>query len=193
MRLEDEKVDILDIFYKNDKLQIPKYQRGYKWDESSYSEMWDDISQVILDNNEHHFFGFIILSELENTNGLALYEVIDGQQRLTTFSILFRAMHDLCSESNGNKENIYEQVFSADEGNTYKLYLGDVDEPFFEKYIKRSTPERSRTGKLTSHKRIRLCYEFFVDSIQNTQKIMKKRWMKLLTFFINGFNVMSIS
>ena len=166
MRLEDEKVDILDIFYKNDTLQVPKYQRGYKWDESSYSEMWDDIATVILDKDEHHFFGFVILSEIENGSSQGEYEVIDGQQRLTTFSILFRAMHDLCSTANGNKDNIYEQVFSADGGSSYKLCLGDVDEPFFEKYIKRPQTNRSRTGKLSSHKRIRMCYEFFVDRIK---------------------------
>jgi uncharacterized protein with ParB-like and HNH nuclease domain len=166
MDLQHNLYDIYDIFQKNGILVIPKYQRGYAWSDENFAELWDDIRVHIIENNEAHFFGSLIFADRPSAGGRKYSEVIDGQQRLTTFSIFFRAMYDICPEKNGIRTQIYRKIFSDDEGQTYRLTLGDVDEKFFSTFIKQPAPARSRTGKLTSHKNIRKCYEYFIKSLE---------------------------
>jgi uncharacterized protein with ParB-like and HNH nuclease domain len=72
---------------------IPAYQREYSWGKNELEKLWEDILfQVNNENSGSHYFGSIVLKE-SNSEGskLKVYEVIDGQQRLTTFTILVAA------------------------------------------------------------------------------------------------------
>jgi uncharacterized protein with ParB-like and HNH nuclease domain len=73
-------------------LEIPFFQRGYVWDEDNWGELLDDL----LDMHQSHFIGSIILKkQLQTESGVTeRCLVIDGQQRLTTLSILLRACFD---------------------------------------------------------------------------------------------------
>ena len=77
---------------------IPDYQRPYAWDEDSCQTLWDDIFSFAIpdndatkfDTNDEYFLGSIVTFE----NDKKQQEVIDGQQRLTTFMLLLRAFYD---------------------------------------------------------------------------------------------------
>ena len=72
-------------------VEIPYFQRGYVWNE----ENWEELLDNLLDNKQSHFLGSIILKQLECISGnVPRWSVIDGQQRLTTLSILLRACYD---------------------------------------------------------------------------------------------------
>lgn len=71
---------IFKDFYK-----IPPYQRGYAWS----NEQWENLFNDILENDTGYFLGSLICIENEKDD---LFEVIDGQQRLTTISILKNAL-----------------------------------------------------------------------------------------------------
>lgn len=69
---------------------IPPYQRAYDWKKSQWETLFDDIQE----NDEGYFFGSIICINTTNTvHGIQRLEVIDGQQRLTTISLLFAALY----------------------------------------------------------------------------------------------------
>lgn len=77
--------------------RIPDYQRGYAWDEKNLNDMWDDIEEITLDENgkyKPHYTGTIYVEEIQReeeefwVKGSSFYSVVDGQQRLTTISIL---------------------------------------------------------------------------------------------------------
>ncbi|MGI0440018.1 DUF262 domain-containing protein [Helicobacter himalayensis] len=75
---------------------IPQYQRPYRWEAKECEELWDDIVRVFdnknLENFEEYFLGSIVAYRSnDNKNTL---EIIDGQQRLTTLSLLFRAFYE---------------------------------------------------------------------------------------------------
>lgn len=70
-----------DLFIKSRKLQVPSYQRAYSWNEEQLSQFVLDMLE--MKNKGEYYYGHFIL---EKTGGV--YEIIDGQQRLTTF-ILF--------------------------------------------------------------------------------------------------------
>ncbi len=67
-------------------LRIPDYQRIYCWDEKTIRILWDDIQN--LDREEKYRLGTIILQRVGNT-----FQIIDGQQRLVTLSLILSALH----------------------------------------------------------------------------------------------------
>ena len=72
----------------NDKVfRIPDYQRGYAWGKNQIEDFWSDLYN--LDNGRIHYTGMITV---ENKNDI--YQVIDGQQRLTTIMILLKVVLD---------------------------------------------------------------------------------------------------
>lgn len=85
-----------------DKLVIPDYQRPYVWQVKELRQLWDDILQSVALNKKEYRIGTIILFEnLEENKRL---EIVDGQQRLTTLSLLLymlsqREVDNLCCAS----------------------------------------------------------------------------------------------
>lgn len=85
-------------------IEIPYFQRGYVWNK----ENWEELLENLLDDKQSHFLGSIILKQLECVSGnVPRWSVIDGQQRLTTLSILLRACYD----------SLPMHTFSADDKN----------------------------------------------------------------------------
>ena len=62
--------------------EVPRFQRDYSWNEEQWEELWLDINECHA--NEQHYMGYLVLQSTDNKN----FIVIDGQQRLTTISIL---------------------------------------------------------------------------------------------------------
>lgn len=92
---------------------IPVYQRNYDWKIENCKQLYDDLIQVIKNNSKTHFFGSIV-SVYEPSGRNTEFLIIDGQQRLTTMSLLFLAMYNLLeekiiiSEDESLKDQIYE-------------------------------------------------------------------------------------
>jgi len=80
-----------DAFY-----QMPMYQRPYSWDKERVEQLWYDILEAYKNNNEdntidpNYFLGSVVVVKKPDN-----YEVVDGQQRLTTLTILFCTLRDL--------------------------------------------------------------------------------------------------
>lgn len=72
---------------------IPVYQRNYDWKTEHCKQLYDDLIKVVRRNRKSHFFGSIV--SVNNDGGFNEYLVIDGQQRLTTISLLLLAMYNL--------------------------------------------------------------------------------------------------
>src|SRR5690606_8114087 len=76
--------------------RIPDYQRGYAWEDKQLNELWDDLDEIPMINGElkKHYTGTIFLEETKPTDteswlsDVKFYNIVDGQQRLTTISIL---------------------------------------------------------------------------------------------------------
>jgi uncharacterized protein with ParB-like and HNH nuclease domain len=90
---------ISDIFGIDSKVKfvIPKYQREYVW----RKEDWDNLFNDLLENEEGHFLGSIIcINKVSDTLGTLPLELVDGQQRLTTISILYAVIYKKLSQIN---------------------------------------------------------------------------------------------
>ena len=73
---------------------IPVYQRKYDWKLDNCRQLYDDLKKIIRDKRESHFFGSIVSSVVPNGSKIE-YHIIDGQQRLTTVSLLLLAIRNL--------------------------------------------------------------------------------------------------
>ena len=86
----------LDLLGKPDtRFVIPVFQRVYSWDARQCEELWEDVMQVGVQTGEDaepHFMGMLLYSaDTESWHGAAQLDVIDGQQRMTTLSLLLCA------------------------------------------------------------------------------------------------------
>jgi len=82
--------------------EIPKFQRDYSWETEHWDDLWQDIILVINNEEIEHYMGYLVLQTGDNKT----YKVIDGQQRLTTLSILMLTVLKVLQEFSeaGNKK-----------------------------------------------------------------------------------------
>ena len=90
---------------------IPVYQRKYNWKQENCKQLYDDLKKIIRDKRESHFFGSIVSSVAANGSKIEYY-IIDGQQRLTTVTLLLLAIRNLLIKKRitSAKENLNEQI-----------------------------------------------------------------------------------
>ncbi len=91
IKINDERViDIL--FDKKISFYIPLYQRGYSWTNDEINDLFIDIKKRIIDQN-NHFFGSVTFIKFKKDNKNKI-KIVDGQQRLTTLTLILKAIHE---------------------------------------------------------------------------------------------------
>lgn len=103
---------LLTHYLKNaDKLIIPVYQRNYDWREEHCKKLYQDLVRTIQNKKRWHFFGGIV-SVSDPMGSSSDYLVIDGQQRITTVSLLLLAMANLIKEGKviPEDDDLYAQI-----------------------------------------------------------------------------------
>jgi len=80
--------------------QIPLFQRAYVWDRKNWQQLWDDLKDLTEgEPSETHFMGSFVCLTIPTVPGqVPQFLVIDGQQRMITFAILFSSIRDLARE-----------------------------------------------------------------------------------------------
>jgi len=108
--VEVHKSHIDDVFNTKRRIEIPFFQRVYVWGEDKWERFLDDIENVSKSENKGYFMGPLILkakatSSKEDFGDVR--ELIDGQQRLTTISILFKALYELQGLNDKYKQDFF--------------------------------------------------------------------------------------
>lgn len=141
------------------RLRIPPNQREYSWEEKQINDMFQDFSTAIRKRQSTYFLGTIVVSKGAKT----VPEVVDGQQRLATTTILLAAIRDYLYLQNEVKMQVSVEndfLVTIDRRNkedVAKLTLNIDDNEFFKKRIislPNSTERTSVQEKKESHKRI---------------------------------------
>ena len=95
MRLEKQQI-VNQLFRKSVIFRVPLYQRHYVWDDTNWEHLWNDITKMLdlRDENKvkEHFTGAIVIQGDDQNPPC---EIIDGQQRLTTFQLILCAIRDV--------------------------------------------------------------------------------------------------
>jgi len=117
-KIENFKYSIEEAF-RNCFYIVPDYQREYVWTEKEVHQLLDDINNAIdlSSTNGYYFIGTILVAPVAEKDH---YEVIDGQQRLTTFFLL------LCALKNLFKSEPQETTINGLISTSYTDYNGDT-------------------------------------------------------------------
>ena len=166
-------------------VKIPFFQRGYVWN----IENWDDILTDLLDFDKSHFLGSLILKQLEKQTGKPKEVlVIDGQQRLTTLSILLRALYNSFDEETQKncdssiKNYLFFKKNQTDKDFFVKIEHSKIDKKYFQKVIKNEVTkeeydsivvENPATKTTSKSNKVLQCLKYFTEKL-NTVGVNKR-------------------
>ena len=94
--MKAEEKSISEIFADNNSYEIPNYQRPYSWNQDNVSDLVNDINDAFENGVKEYFIGSIITIEKDVKKQ---FEVVDGQQRLTTITLIFSALRNLITKA----------------------------------------------------------------------------------------------
>lgn len=121
---------------------IPFFQRSYVWKVENWNELWENITDEYKEiqnnnNSSEHFIGTVIIKQKESQRVGALeYDLIDGQQRLTTVCLLLRAFYDATNDVNLKNWIKTLLVFTDSYGQeNIRILHSKVDREYFQKII----------------------------------------------------------
>lgn len=159
-------------------VKIPFFQRGYIWDFTN----WEDILSDLLEFDKSHFLGSLILKQqIKQTGKSKEVLVIDGQQRLTTLSILLRCLYNsFDSDIQINCDTAIKNYLLSKKNQTDKHYFvkiehSKIDKKYFQKVIKNEiTSEEYKsiivdspeTKTISKHNKVLQCFKFFSEKLK---------------------------
>ncbi|GHR75102.1 hypothetical protein VN1272_12680 [Helicobacter pylori] len=128
--MDAEATTLLEFFKQTQTNQfvIPIYQRLYSWKKEQCEQLWDDIIKIGgNDKMNGHFIGSILYAGVDDTHSSPLL-IIDGQQRLTTITLLFIALRNRSSDEVKRKKMESYLINSGNDGDKkFRLILSESD------------------------------------------------------------------
>lgn len=191
MKLEPAYTTVGKIFEYRPMFFIPKYQRAYAWEAESVEDFIKDLNNCFdrrkSDTPVNHFFGGVLcvryaVAGAVNQNK---YEIIDGQQRISTFTLLMSCLIKIYNELLEEAKNLgdadnefilkgrinalserfieFKQEVQRKVNSIEVMELSRVDHPFYKELIRENNPSPERD----SHKKINRAYEMLLKAVRD--------------------------
>jgi len=166
----EAKGESFSIFKSSSIYKIPFFQRPYIWGR----EEWEDLLSTLLDKTGSHFIGSVIAKEINQSSTVKMpgdylyYELVDGQQRFTTISILLRVIYDLSPKNYQKSMDMESFLFCYDEkGNTFaKVQPSKLDSIDFNKIILGDgLSEKERKSITDTSSKMMNCFKYFYSKL----------------------------
>lgn len=162
--MDADKGNIYKLLNGDKQYLIPVYQRLYSWEQAQCSRLWLDIVTMQKENKEGHFLGSIVcIAEKTSPTGVQKYMVIDGQQRLTTLTLILIALRDSVSADSEIKPEKLNLSFLINQFETgdekYKLLLTEEDKDILISLVEKKPILEGTQSKLLN------AYKYFKDQI----------------------------
>jgi uncharacterized protein with ParB-like and HNH nuclease domain len=200
--LSANKEKLHSFFQGTNQYQIPFFQRSYVWKKDNWEELWDNILEE-KDANERgeeseHFIGTIIIKQkLSKTLGINPFDLIDGQQRLTTICLLLKAIQDSL-QNDANKNFINSLLIFADANGEKHIRLSHskIDTKYFTQIVVSEDSnialnfdiyEDNIVEKLN---RIQQCYAYFRNK---TKSLEQPELMSLIDIILQKLPVIHMA
>lgn len=169
--MDARKGNIYEILNGNRQFLIPVYQRFYSWDIDQCKRLWNDIVEMQRKGKAGHFVGSIVnIAEQAMPTGVQKYMIIDGQQRMTTLTLLLLALRDYAikdpSDTTINARRIDNMLLkneyeSGDE--RYKLLLTETDRDILISLVEEKPISESIRSRLIEN------YNFFANKLADKE------------------------
>lgn len=163
------KEKLASFFQGSSQFIVPFFQRSYVWDEDNWNTFWEHTVSVLERYEENtpgeHFIGTIITKQRPaQVIGQSIYDLIDGQQRLTTIALFLKAIGEASTDQIPNlKGTISEHLrFRDSRGNFFsRIVPSGYDRPSYDAIL---LDDESKSSLNEEHKIIRT-YKFFLDKL----------------------------
>lgn len=176
----DSKTTTLGKILEKGTFLIPPFQRSYSWKTSHWQDLWQDIGDLVQENKEaeeRHYMGYVVLQERKKQHPNEFW-VVDGQQRLTTLSIVFLSTIGIVKDINclRHADNLMKTyIENKDAANLWKLNkltLNRYNDPVYANYLTKfeKAPSSEKRG---SNLLLLKAYSFF------KQKIVEAGWLEI--------------
>lgn len=168
--MEAKELKIVDVLTENKKYIIPSYQRPYSWDDEHAVQLIKDIYESFESDSKEYFIGSLICIN----KGSDTYEVVDGQQRLTTLSLIVAKMRDL-SDDFELKGELQKRILPS---NVFRnkvpqprLKIRKKEEDFYVNYILKGIKEdKPRQPSFTE--------SLFINNFQKIEEYLSENLLK---------------
>lgn len=130
---------------------IPRFQRDYSWEKKNCEEFLDDILKGLeckegkLETSSYFLGTMLFIGNFDEKSSKEI-QVVDGQQRITTITILFSVISDIFREKGEDKlsELIFDYIMTSDDdGNAVRIIKSESSYPYFSFFIQ----DRGKTQK----------------------------------------------
>ena len=186
MNIKPQDKTIKELLLSEHQFIIPRFQREYSWEKKHYKEFLDDMLDCLLikEGNitiNQYFLGTMLFVGDCFENDQVEISVVDGQQRLTTITILFSALSDRFLQL--NEEKLSKQVFryimtEDDNGDQIRIIKSKTHYPFFSFFIQDRKKEILQTPNSEEEEAIKEAFEYLYSNLdeQKLRSYLKKRY-----------------
>jgi len=157
---------------------IPRFQRPYSWDQENITEFWDD---TVRGSHDDYFIGSMVVYKMADRK----YGVVDGQQRLTTITILLCVIRDVLSdEGHADQAKGLHRLIERENINNETEFVLQTESsyPYFQEYIQKSEEPDLNAEIHQEERNLQAAHSLFqklvgqlVESAKGNPKLTKER------------------
>lgn len=178
---------IKELLGSGKQFSIPRFQREYSWDKKNYQEFLDDMIGCLEIKNgkletSNYFLGTMLFigDYSENTESSKSILVVDGQQRITTITILFSALSDRFKQLEEIKlsSKIFEYIMTEDDdGKEVRVLESKTHYPYFSFFIQDLEKNEIQETSTEEEESIKESFEYLYENLdeKKLRNHLKKR------------------
>lgn len=153
------------------KYRVPSFQRDYAWEEEQWEDLWNDIQELLHAPDTKHYMGALVVKSLSERD----FEIIDGQQRIATLSVLvLSVIHCLLNlpgdeatrnanaeRAMGLRQDFIGKKDTASLLHSSKLFLNATNDGFYQDYLVQLRKPSNPRGLSKSNQLLWQCFNWF--------------------------------
>ena len=178
--MEMESAKTIQEMMSGNVITVPKYQRAYSWGKQHTEQFIKDLDDYISSGSSTpYYLGHFLF---ENTKTSGSFNIIDGQQRLTTIEIFLSAVfaklektHPLSDSDTEAKEDILKR------NSTYRFQTVEYDNPFFKDYVIDRTRINKDGIETQSAMRIAGAFDYFSETLKDTPEEKLQKYIEVVS------------
>lgn len=182
MKIESTDQTIADLL-NSGYYVIPRFQRPYSWDQENITEFWDD---TIRGSHDDYFIGSMVVYKMADRK----YGVVDGQQRLTTITILLCVIRDkLLAEGHGDQSKGLHRLVERENINNESEFVLQTESsyPYFQEYIQKAEEPDLKAEVHQEERSLQAAHNLFqklvwqvVESVKHNPMLTKQQIPNLI-------------
>ncbi len=186
LNIKPQDKTIKELLLSGRQFIIPRFQREYSWDKKNYKEFLDDMLNCLIVSDGKVIYDQYFLETMLFVGDCfegekSEIDVVDGQQRLTTITILFSALSDRFLQI--NQDTLSKQIFKYimtknDDGEDVRIIKSKTHYPFFAFYIQEREKINTKKPSTEEEQCIKETYEYLYNNLseEKLRAFLKKKY-----------------